>query len=42
MKMLDYIINVEYAHLTPYDVLPLASERLKRHIDVVRKKIFVL
>ncbi|MCZ8538290.1 hypothetical protein M9R32_13925 [Paenisporosarcina quisquiliarum] len=42
MKILNDLIFVEFAHLTPYEVLPIASNRLKRHIDVVRKKLFEL
>jgi hypothetical protein len=42
MKLLDYLISVEYVHLAPYEVLPIASERLKRHIEVIRKKFFEL
>ncbi|MGE6486914.1 hypothetical protein [Paenisporosarcina sp. NPDC076898] len=42
MKLLNDLIFVEFAHLTPYEVLPIASNRLKRHVDVVRKKLFEL
>ncbi|WP_404448073.1 hypothetical protein LG307_03295 [Sutcliffiella horikoshii] len=42
LELLEQIVFFEYAHLTPYEVLPIASKRLKRHIDVVRKKLFEL
>ncbi|MEM5016879.1 hypothetical protein WKH31_11355 [Metabacillus indicus] len=42
MQLLDHLISVEYAHLKPYEVLPIASEIMKRHIDVIRKKLFAL
>ncbi|WP_429466066.1 hypothetical protein [Neobacillus sp. B4I6] len=42
LQMLEHMITVEFAHLTPFDILPIASKRLKRHIDIVRKKLFEL
>ena len=42
IQLLEHLIFVKYAHLTPFDVLPIASECLKKHIDVVRKKLFEL
>ncbi|WP_066316306.1 helix-turn-helix domain-containing protein [Bacillus sp. FJAT-29814] len=42
VQLLDHLISVEYAHLTPLEVLPIASQRLKKHIDVVRRKLFSL
>jgi hypothetical protein len=42
LSILNYLITVQYAHLTPYDVLPFASDRLCKHINVVRKKFFEL
>ncbi|MEH7514244.1 hypothetical protein V7146_16140 [Gottfriedia acidiceleris] len=40
VKMLEYLLGVEFSKLSIYEALPLASERLNRHIDVVRKKWF--
>jgi hypothetical protein len=40
VKMLEYIINVEFGHLPTYESIPIASERLERHIEAVRKKWF--
>ncbi|WP_144553343.1 hypothetical protein [Bacillus sp. X1(2014)] len=42
LQLLNHLITVAYAHLSPYESLPIASERLKRHIDIVRRKWFEL
>lgn len=40
VKMLEYIINVEFGHLSTYESIPIASQRLERHIEAIRKKWF--
>jgi hypothetical protein len=40
IKLLEYIVKVEGEHLPKAEAITLASERLKRHINVVQKKWF--
>jgi hypothetical protein len=42
MRLLNHKITVEYQDLQPYEVFPIASERLKVHIDIIRKKWYEL
>ncbi|MCM3691489.1 hypothetical protein [Neobacillus niacini] len=42
MRLLNHMIKVEYPDLEPYEVFPIASERLKVHIDIIRKKWYEL
>jgi len=42
LEIFKQLIFVEYAHLTPYEVLPIASKRLKKHINAIRKKWYEL
>jgi len=42
IQLLENLIFVEYAHLTPDEVLPIACKHLNRHISILRKKIFEL
>jgi hypothetical protein len=42
IQLLNQVIMVEFAHLKPHEAFPFASERLKRHINIIRKKWFEL